>query len=522
MNNTHPSHKALWQAPSALFVALAALAALFAWQFQGILTLADGFFSYALDDAYIHLALSENIMKGHYGVNLQDYSAPSSSILWSFIMAPLATWQFWPLTVNIILSVIALGFWHKLVNQVLPQESTGLKIALNICFLFMANLVGVSFTGMENVLQLVVSMVIVAGLFRLIEDKTYSWCFLLSIIIAPLVRYETISLSCIGLLFLLLNRHFITAIATGIFMLIPLVGFSLYLNSLDLGYLPSSITAKSSAMQASAIVSTITNFYNNFYEPTGSLLIGLLLPLIWAGLTRWKQEPQITVLSIMISAAVLAHLALGRIGNWGRYEIYIWISLLMTLLYVFQAPLRNWLQKPTFHPVFFYAALLMFTVLFAKRYLVTSTMSKVGGANIALQQHQMHRFAVDFWKGDVAVNDLGWVSYQNDNYVLDLWGLANKEALDMRKAGTPDMLAKLTEKHNIQLAMIYQMWFNAEIPSTWVKVATLNLPEDMRAMTPADSQVQFYATSANAVPTIAAAVSEFQQSLPSGVTITKH
>ena len=55
-----------------------------------ILTLNAGHLVYTLDDAYIHLALAENIWNGHYGVNANEFSAPSSSILWPFILAPFA------------------------------------------------------------------------------------------------------------------------------------------------------------------------------------------------------------------------------------------------------------------------------------------------------------------------------------------------------------------------------------------------------------------------------------------------
>ncbi len=246
------------------------------------------------------------------------------------------------------------------------------------------------------------------------------------------------------------------------------------------------------------------------------MLLALLLPLIWVGLSRWQKNPQITLIALFMSAAVACHLMLGRIGNWGRYEIYIWISLLMTLLFCFKSQINSWLETPKFPRFFLYAFIVFFSVLYAKRYIVTSTMSKVGGANIALQQYQMHRFVTDFWKDDVAVNDLGWVAYQNDHYVLDLWGLANKEALDMRKAGTPDMLAQLTAQHQIKLALIYEEWFKSEIPASWVKVASLHLPDEMRPMTPADAKVDVFATDQEYAAKIIADLKAFEPSLPGG------
>jgi hypothetical protein len=42
---------------------------------------------YTLDDPYIHLSLAENLLRGHYGVNLDEVASPSSSILYPFLLA---------------------------------------------------------------------------------------------------------------------------------------------------------------------------------------------------------------------------------------------------------------------------------------------------------------------------------------------------------------------------------------------------------------------------------------------------
>ena len=58
----------------------------------GILLLNGGHFAYSLDDPYIHLALAENLAAGHYGLNLDEPSSPSSSILWPLLLAPFTRW----------------------------------------------------------------------------------------------------------------------------------------------------------------------------------------------------------------------------------------------------------------------------------------------------------------------------------------------------------------------------------------------------------------------------------------------
>ena len=49
-----------------------------------------GHFVYPLDDAYIHLALAEQLAHGQYGTNPGEFSSPSSSLLWPFLLIPFA------------------------------------------------------------------------------------------------------------------------------------------------------------------------------------------------------------------------------------------------------------------------------------------------------------------------------------------------------------------------------------------------------------------------------------------------
>jgi len=57
-------------------------------EFSLINKITRGHFTYTLDDAYIHLAMAENIYQGHYGINLSEASSPSSNVLWPFLLVP--------------------------------------------------------------------------------------------------------------------------------------------------------------------------------------------------------------------------------------------------------------------------------------------------------------------------------------------------------------------------------------------------------------------------------------------------
>ncbi len=134
--------------------------------------------------------------------------------------------------------------------------------------------------------------------------------------------------------------------------------------------------------------------------------------------------------------------------------------------------------------------------------------------NIYEQQYQTHRFAVEYYRKPVAVNDIGYVSYENKNYVLDLAGLGSMRALVCRDHGcNPGWMSGLAKMYNVQLAMIYSDWFRG-LPANWVKVGELRLGKTR--VTPAESRVSFYALNSGAFSEAVREIREFRETLPVG------
>src|SRR5688500_1729549 len=104
------------------------LAMLTAIELVVILLLNEGQFVYTLDDPYIHLALAENIARGHYGVNHSEYSAPSSSILWPFLLAPFSMFKldhYAPLLINFLVSIGIVALFARVVAIALSAVGEG-------------------------------------------------------------------------------------------------------------------------------------------------------------------------------------------------------------------------------------------------------------------------------------------------------------------------------------------------------------------------------------------------------------
>ncbi|HVO75183.1 MAG TPA: hypothetical protein VMT35_14230, partial [Ignavibacteriaceae bacterium] len=206
---------------------------------------------YTVDDSYIHLALAENIYIGHYGINTGEYSSPSSSILWPFLLAPFSRTGFGyliPLIINFFsaaASILILWLFIKAaLLQNLPDNKKEIGFLLLLILIPALNLIGLIFTGMEHSIQVFLTILIIYGLISFIyKEKHPSWLYA-AIVIAPLIRYENLSVSFASLLFLFLTGKKKNALISFSAIIILLTVFSLFLLNLGLEALPISILEK--------------------------------------------------------------------------------------------------------------------------------------------------------------------------------------------------------------------------------------------------------------------------------------
>jgi hypothetical protein len=140
--------------------------------------------------------------------------------------------------------------------------------------------------------------------------------------------------------------------------------------------------------------------------------------------------------------------------------------------------------------------------------------------NIYEQQYQMHRFAVEFFPQNVAVNDIGWVSYRNGRYVLDLWGLGSEEARQGARSNgrTTAFLRDITERNAVVYAMIYDSLFPGSTPPEWCRIAELETSQ----VSAASGTVTFYLIDPSKEAEMARALQRFSSSLPTGARLQPH
>jgi hypothetical protein len=519
--------------PAAAAVILAAVAALAI----ATLLLCGGRVFYALDDPYITLALGWHIAGGHYGINLAEGSSPSSSILYPFVLAAFAwtTWQQWvPLLINSLAAAATAALFAMICARYsigVRPEHRGRIVFLIAALCFAINIVGVVFTGLEHSLHTLTSVAVVYGLVVTLEDGAVPGWLLPALILNPLWRFEGAALTCLTLVALALSGHVRAAVLGFVLSAAALGTYMVSMVSLGLPLLPSSVLVKASVFGPgeSGLARLLHLIGNGFslavsYSPRVILLwIPLALMILHPFLRArgrvdarathrltWQREG---LLVSVVGGAVLAHTLFGVWGGWFRYEIYLLAIVSAATTVVWHNEIERFVRQAGPASIGLTGVAILCLGIF---YLRGTVVSPLAGRSVYEQQFQMHRFAVDFYRRPVAVNDLGWVSYRNPNYVLDVWGLGSEAARKARLIDrTPGWMAELARVHHVGVAMIYPSWFHNDVPKAWRALAVLRMAHPHVSV--AADEVTFYATSAASEGDALAALHEFAPTVPATV-----
>lgn len=492
------------------------------------LAASDGAFGYSLDDPYIHLAMAEEILAGNYGINAGETAAASSSIVYPFLIAGLlaaGAGALAPLIVTgacTVASVLLAVAIFSAAGLPGPRRLSDRAFLVPAIFVLVANLVGLAFTGMEHSLHLAATMAALLGAVRFTSSGRVDAWWLVILIVQPLIRYEGLGVAFAGALILFLRGRVWSGLAVCVAAGLIVAGFGTWLMSQGLPPLPSSVMVKGSDVAgASGIAGKAAAFLDNFSQNVSeqSGFIFLVLAIMFAtvsvaGLRRSRHLAQgqgagpAALIALFVAVILVGHLFAGRFGWAQRYEAYAFIAALVALPVVFRDRAIRFLEGRD-APILT-LSLIILLLAFAPNVRATLE-SPEGSRNIFLQQRQMHRLAADYVKSPVAVNDLGWVSYQNPQYVLDLWGLGSEKAREARSAGQgPGWMSELATERGVKLVMIYDAWL-PELPAGWVRLGSLTFRGKL--VTAAEREVAMYATEPGYVPELNAAIAAWSASL---------
>ncbi len=494
-------------APIAVIVYLiGTLAELYAclWQTRGV-------FTYGVDDGYIHLALAERILHGTYGLNLHEFSAPASSILWPFLLlvGVGTSWHVYvPLVVNVLCGFPVAWIVGLCVDE-WPRENEGsfapLKRSVTVVlFVVGLNLLGLTFLGMEHMLQILLTAACAYGVIRVSRGAAMPlWC-LVAAAAGPAIRYENLAVTVAVAMVLFWSGNKRTALWTLLASLVVPVAFSLFLVAHGWSILPGSVLAKgTNGFGLIGFLITVgTNVLKDF---TDVVRLCWTIALLAVAELWWLNRRSRPMALAAVAIVLALDLVIGRIGNY-RYECFAVAFASLILLAILGRQYR----------VRWHLAMLAFLIC-TWPYFRYAYLAPVASLNIYQQQYQMARFAQGFYKKNFAANDIGLVSYRlpESIYVADTAGLASRESLlQTNKSGA--WLDDFTRRHDAGLAMIYTSWVKG-IPSDWTLMGRLVLGSEL--VSPQENTVDFYATSVGDPAEIDRQLRAFQKTLPRDVVL---
>jgi hypothetical protein len=468
----------------------------------------NGHLIYALDDAYIHMAMAKNLAQhGIYGVTQYEFSSSSSSPLWTLLLAFMyvlfGVREWLPFFLNLVFASAILVVVNKLFRTV--SSNPILCTVLLIAFVLFTPMPAMIFTGMEHLLQILLVLVRVWVFSCIIVEKEFlgrtlhMGKLILLIVAVTMARFEGYAILFIGCMFLLVRGRWKTAAGIALAGVIPLLLYQCISVWKGWFWLPNSILIRTDAAQSEmfnsqqtvvvhSILGGFSSFFKNFMKnlPVAHHIAALVVGASILFMVGWIQKKtlwtMVNILLIQFILIALVHLQFGKCGHFFRYEAYL-VALGLFVIVVALADLFQRLSWKPFTWRKIVGGLLVFMFLFLGAlplyYRCKNSIMLIPWAcrNIYEQQYQMGLFVKLFYPGaSIAANDIGALSFLGDVSLLDLVGLASVDVLKLKNDGlyTTDQIRLLSTKKDVSLAIVYDAWFHLEnlrgIPSEWIKV----------------------------------------------------
>jgi len=493
-----------------------------------------GVFMYPFDDTFIHLTIADNLLKGNWGVNPNEFSSASSSILYTLL---LAVFRFFsksslvPFVINCLAGVvilIALHYWLR--KHVINYVVQSIIFFLVIFFTPLPLLV---ISGMEHTLQCLFSFLFIFYFSDWMEESNYSskrilpFRILFYAVLLSTIRYEGLFIIAIAVLLLIGKKKFYAATLLVIVSVTPLLVFGLI--SLNKGnfFLPNSVLVKSGSFNNANAVRFLYDivFEKWVYARNGMAALAtqrllIILPLLYLLFKKYLRRSYSYILLFLFGTTIL-QLSFASTGYLYRYEAYLVFCFMIIVPVLFfkygKQVFANVVSLVSKLAVLAIAFFLFFPLIL--RGITALNKTTQACINIYDQQYQMAMFTRQFYnQKSIALNDIGAVGYFTDSRIIDLWGLADVRVTKSKKQHywTAPFLDSLSRASNVQLAIIYDSWFPDPLLKLWNKVASWEIQNNVIC---GDSIVSFYALNSSSKDVIREQLKSFEQRLPSTVQV---
>lgn len=482
-------------------------------------------FTYALDDAYIHMSIAKNFaLHGVWGVTKYEFSSSASSLLWPLLLSAIyfvtGTNDLIPVILNIILGTVTIIIVYYILKSFKIPPIYNLMVLIGV--IFFTPIPSLIFMGMEHILQIILTIIFVYISAQNLTNKTpkllYYYLLPLLAILLAMVRYESLILIFIVAFLFMLKRRFVYSLSIMGLSFLPIAIYGVISISNGWSFLPNSLILKSSFINSipnislnelgstiysilipdefSHIIVNLVAFISAFIILTMALLLFREKNTIWEAPIIWL---------ILTGTLIFTHLIFID-NNWLlRYTSYLVVMGLIAItigLYnympknlSFNSNKSNKLNNKSI-PKYMGIVLILLLLLSpfgVKAYDLLIVPQSTN--DIYQQQYQMALFLGEYYQNDsIAANDIGAINYFTDIKCLDLVGLSSNDIAQSHKTNTfnAQKLNSIANQHQVKIAIIYDQWWDGNIPSNWIKVGEWTTPHYLIL---GNDTISFYATS---------------------------
>ncbi len=308
----------------------------------------DGRLVYALDDPYIHMAIAKNLARhGVWGITRYEWSAASSSPLWTLLLAAIyvvtGPQEIAPFVLNLLGAGLTLGLmWRLFRRHHLPPL---FSLIMLLAVTFLTPLPTLIFTGQEHLLHLLLTVAFTGLILRALLDddltlRSGAWWALVAVAAAlPLVRYEALFMIGVAVILLVLRGRWIGAVLIAAAAAVPLLIYGALNVSSGGFWFPNPIMLKSRFAAADNLDQTIESvtrlfsydylkaFYWELFGGDTLRITLLILAALATYAARSLRQPSTAdprgLMLILFAGGAFLHLRLASLGWFYRYEAYL-------------------------------------------------------------------------------------------------------------------------------------------------------------------------------------------------------
>lgn len=492
-------------------------------------------FTYALDDAYIHMALAKNLaLHGVFGATPYEFTSSSSSPLWTLLLA--LSYKAFGVHVSTSLVLTIIASIGLLMCADFVMRRLGASILLRVIGLLwicgVTPLMAIIFGGMEHPLQILIDVAFLYVAARLISRAEIAWdrltyTGLVLAMATTAVRYEGALLIAAAAILLAVRKRWSVSVAIAGAGVLPIVAYGVVSLANGGFFLPNSVLVKSADNLLSRLLTSPAEFVSALTQQIQGqtalyLLLFACIVLLTiersSGMSRWGLRYVFPLMAVGVSGV---HLLFGQTGWFYRYEDYMLVLLaigviaqLAALAGRVQAPRGASLAAITLAGLLLLGSVVMGVNRGWNAWVATPRATE----NVYEQMYQTAHFLKAHPEYEsVAIGDLGAVAFYNDDLrILDLEGLAeNGEPLATigRERSTAKDIARRAQEDGCQIAIVFPDYF--DLPSDWTEVARWTIENNLVCYGPT---VSFLAIPPTDPETLAEQVREYTlQELPDTV-----